>query len=88
MNSFFSFVISSFTDMDITQVSIFIDQIQRGPVTIFIGLPCCAVVILCNCVLDSIFCNGGLQVGYIFLKGKFGIMVADDDKSLIAVFFV
>src|SRR3990172_9605903 len=88
LNSVFGFFITAFANVGVAKVSIFIYEIQRGPVTILVSPPCRAVVILRNGILDSKIFYGSLKICEVFFKGKFGVMISDDDKPLIAIFFV
>src|SRR6185503_634626 len=76
----------SFADMYITDVTLLIDQIQRRPIIILIGLPGGAVVILRNGIFDLIAGDGFLQNRQIGLVRKFREMIANDDQSLVFIF--
>ena len=53
-----------------------------------ISLPGCPIVILRNRVFDLVSLNRILEVIKVFFKRKFGIMISNDDESLVLVFAV
>src|SRR5688572_13856759 len=66
-NILFSLFISSFTDVHVADVALFIDEIERRPVMILVGPPGSAIIILGNCVLNIVTRNRIFQIGEIVL---------------------
>jgi hypothetical protein len=81
----FGFLLSTFADMNITNMSLFVNQVQGGPVAIIISAPCSTVIILRHCVFDLILKHGSFEIIKAFFKGEFGVMIANDNQTLTGI---
>lgn len=63
----------------------FVDQVKRGPITVFIGGPCRAVIILRHRIGHVQVDDGCFQVVQVTFVVKFGIMIADHDQTFVFV---
>ena len=74
--------------MYITDMTLFIDQVECWPIAILVSPPGSAIVILCNGILNIKTGKRVLQIRQVFFVGKLRIMIADDNESLVFIFVV
>ena len=62
-----------------------IDQVKRGPITIFVGTPSGSVVILRDGIGDIQIDDGLLEILQVFFIVEFRVMIADNYKTFVFV---
>src|SRR5690606_31718465 len=84
----FGFCVIAFAEMAVDDVALFVDQIQRWPVTVVVGVPGGIVIVLRHRILDAKTLD---RLGHVIglpLKGEFGRMHANHRQPLVTVFLV
>ncbi len=88
LDIFLCLLVSTFANMHVTDVTLFVDEIQRGPVMVLICPPGSAVVILCNCVFDPQAIDRIPHIIKFSFIGKFRVVISNDDQPLVCIIAV
>ena len=82
------FSIPPFANVDIAQMSPFVDQIKGWPIAVLEGTPIGAFVVLNDRVGHAQVDNGLLEVLQVTFMIEFRVMIADEHQALSGVLFM
>ncbi len=77
-----------FTEVCMSDIASFIDDIHRWPILVIICTPSRKSIIECYWIGDSCFFHRSEDILVLLLIGELGCMYTNYDKSLISVFLV
>lgn len=81
-------LIVTFSEVSMSHISNFIDEIKCWPILILIGFPCSKIIIECYRIGNAKFFYFIFDAFEFSLECKFRCMNTDDDQSLIFIFLI
>src|SRR5512138_402071 len=83
LNVPFDLIICALADMHITNPAPLINEVERGPVHVVVGIPGLAIVVLGDRIKNAILRDRVLEVVKVGLVAELREMIADKDEALV-----